>query len=185
MRKQDIKRHLQDYSILNKRKTTINHAFASALSISDLYDESKIDLALKILGQDPDNDLICVYCGNDAETWDHIKAVVNEKEFSGYGHRINNLLPCCKKCNSKKGNKDWMVFLHHEGFLTQDKVDRINKYISLDSLSILETLKEECSVELIELNNIKFQIFELMKIGDEKAKFIREKIREKINNNGK
>lgn len=43
MRKESIKTHLKEYSIYNKRKTTINHAFASALSVPDDYDEKLID----------------------------------------------------------------------------------------------------------------------------------------------
>jgi hypothetical protein len=81
VRKKDIKRHLQDYSIYGKRKTTINHAFASALSVADEYDEYKIDTALLSIGQDPNNDLLCVYCDKPAETWDHIMAVVKKGNF--------------------------------------------------------------------------------------------------------
>jgi hypothetical protein len=53
MKKKDLKRHLQDYSIFSKRSSTINHAFASALSIADDYNEEKINTAISILGQDP------------------------------------------------------------------------------------------------------------------------------------
>ncbi len=49
MKKQDLKRHLKDYIIFDKRKTTINHAFASALSVADEYDEQKIDKAIMVL----------------------------------------------------------------------------------------------------------------------------------------
>jgi hypothetical protein len=47
MKKEDIKRHLNTYSIYNKRRTTINHAFASAIAPSDNYDEKKISEALE------------------------------------------------------------------------------------------------------------------------------------------
>ena len=90
MKKKDLKRHLQDYPIYSKRSSTINDAFASALSIADDFDEEKINTALKILGQDPDADLLCAYCDKSAETWDHIKAVVSKSSFSGHGHQINN-----------------------------------------------------------------------------------------------
>lgn len=42
----DIKRHLKSYSIYGKRKTTINHAFASALAINDEYSEEEVRKAL-------------------------------------------------------------------------------------------------------------------------------------------
>ena len=177
MRKSDIKRHLQDYSIFNKRKTTVTHAFASALSIADTYDEVKIDNALRILGQDPDGELTCAYCDKLAETWDHIKAVVQGGGFSGHGHQINNLIPCCKDCNSKKGNKDWLTFLKQKNFDTPDRIDRIQKYISQDTSDLIELLNKHCKDDLAELDKIKRQVFDLLKSGDEKAKAIRDKIK--------
>lgn len=179
MKKKDIKRHLQDYSIFNKRSSTINHAFASALSIADDFDEEKINMALKILGQDPDEDLSCAYCDKSAETWDHIKAIVNKSSFSGHGHQINNLIPCCKNCNSAKGNKEWNVFLQLKKLDTPERMDRITNYINhnyIDAKSLLQT--DDFKNDLIEFNQIKEQVFELLKKGDQKAKVIRDKIRQ-------
>jgi NRPS condensation-like uncharacterized protein len=48
MKKHDKKRYLQDYAIYGRRKTTINHAFSSAISISDNYDEDRINKALEV-----------------------------------------------------------------------------------------------------------------------------------------
>jgi len=70
MKKESIKAHLAQYSIVRKRKTTIHHAFASAIAPVDVYDEEKLRTALGLLGQDAD-DLKCVYCGGPAHTWDH------------------------------------------------------------------------------------------------------------------
>jgi hypothetical protein len=111
MKKNSIKFHLALYSILQKRKTTINHAFASAIAPVDKYDEVKVGAALRHLGQDPDGDMNCVYCGLRAETWDHLIGLVENAELRGYGHQIGNLVPCCRGCNSKKGAKDWGVHL--------------------------------------------------------------------------
>lgn len=184
MKKTDIKRHLQDYSIFYKRKTTLNHAFASAQSISDTYDEEKVNFAIRLLGQDPDKDLFCVYCEEPAETWDHIRAVVEKGEFSGHGHTISNLLPCCKNCNSKKGNKDWRVFIEQSKIdqLTKEKKTKlIEEYIKQNRVDIRDILTNECKDELKELNIIRDKIFELMKESDAKSKLIREKIRSKSN----
>ncbi len=175
MKKNDLK----DYSIFSKRSSTISHAFASALSIADDYDVAKIDKAITILGQNPDEDLFCAYCDNPAETWDHIKAVVVKTAYSGYGHQINNLLPCCKDCNSAKGNKDWKVFLQNKGLDTEQRISRIENYLThnyIDTKSLLENddLKEDLKI----FNEIKEQVFELFKLGDQQAKKIRNKIRE-------
>lgn len=179
MKKKDIKRHLKDYSIFSNRSSTINHAFASALSIADDFDDKKIIMALKLLGQDPDKDLLCAYCDNPAETWDHIKAVVSEGSFSGHGHQINNLIPCCKKCNSAKGNKEWNVFLKFKQLDTHERIDRITNYINHNYIDAKNLLQTDCfKYDLIEFNKIKEQIFELLKKGDQKAKVIRDKIRQ-------
>ncbi len=182
MKKQDIKRHLQDYSIYGKRMTTINHAFASALSVADTYDENKIDNALMLLGQNPNQDLTCVYCDRPAETWDHIMAVVKDGKFSGYGHQIGNLIPCCKNCNSKKGNRDWKSFLISKRPSEQqspDIINRIDAYIKNNTTQFEELLDSDINTEIKKLEIIKARISELMKRGDEQAKIIRDKLRAK------
>ena len=177
MKKSDLKRHLKDYSIYGMRSSTISHAFASALSIADKYDEVKVDKAISILGQNPDSDLFCAYCDKPAETWDHVKAIVVKTTFSGYGHQINNLIPCCKNCNSAKGNKDWIEYLRFKRLDTKERIDRIESYINnnfLDTKNLLQT--EEFKEDLKAFNEIKDQVFELFKMADELAKSIRGKI---------
>ena len=111
MKYRDIKRHLAPYSICAKRKTTINHAFASSIAPCDIFQDELVRQAITDLGQDPSSDLQCVYCGAPAETWDHVFATVEKSEFNGAGHRLGNLLPCCKPCNSRKGNKAWDTYV--------------------------------------------------------------------------
>jgi len=48
MDKNNIKRQISGFYIFNKRETTINHAFASVLSVADSYDDERIHL--RILG---------------------------------------------------------------------------------------------------------------------------------------
>ena len=43
--------HLKPYSINSKRRTTVAHAFASALAPCDVYDRAKVEAALIALGQ--------------------------------------------------------------------------------------------------------------------------------------
>ncbi len=179
MKKNDLKRHLKDYSIYAKRSSTISHAFASALSIADEYDEEKINIALRILGQESEADLLCAYCDKNAETWDHIKAIVSEKAFSVHGHQINNLLPCCKDCNSSKGNRNWKYFLKIKGLDTELRVDRIENYINhnyVDTKNLL--LTDEFKDDLKTYNDIKTKVFELFKLGDQLAANIRKKLKQ-------
>jgi hypothetical protein len=73
MRYEHIRNCLKPYSIVNRRTTTINHAFAASIAPFDIYDEGKVIEALKILGQDTGTDLLCAYCGTEADTWGSCK----------------------------------------------------------------------------------------------------------------
>ena len=84
------------------RRRSIMRLMRRRVAPHDEFDEACIREALAVLGQDADTDLLCVYCGEKAKTWDHVHATVHETEFSGHGHRLGNLLPCCKPCNSSK-----------------------------------------------------------------------------------
>lgn len=95
-----------------RRKSTISHAFAAAIAPSDMYSEDQVRGAMTDLAMSPDEDLMCAYCGVKAQTWDHVYATIRGTYFSGFGHRLGNLLPCCKSCNSSKGNKVWDRFLN-------------------------------------------------------------------------
>ena len=112
MKLDSIREALRPYSILRERQTTIAHAFASAIALSDEYDSERVAQALRSLGQDPDGDLMCVYCEKaPAKTWDHVYGLVRNKQYSGFGHVLGNLVPCCMNCNESKGNRDWSQFL--------------------------------------------------------------------------
>ncbi|MGB9153869.1 MAG: hypothetical protein WCD70_12390 [Alphaproteobacteria bacterium] len=175
MRFSDIKRHLKPYSIIASRTTTINHAFAAAVAPNDPFDVNKIRAALELLGQNPDDELTCAYCGQAAETWDHIHGTVKNKVFSGYGHRIGNLLPCCKPCNSKKGNKDWLSYL--KGLKTTDE-DRLKKEHTINNY-----ITKYCSKDVIpqhlgeyqKLQLIKQEVIDLLAKADSLAAIVRNK----------
>ena len=47
------------------------------------------------------NNPTCNYCDNPADTVDHIVALMN-----GGDHSLDNLQPCCAKCNNRKGHKE-------------------------------------------------------------------------------
>ena len=180
MKKEDIKRHLNTYSIYNKRRTTINHAFASAIAPSDNYDEKKISEALEFLGQNPDEDLKCVFCSDEAETWDHLVGLVKNGELRGFGHQIGNLVPCCKKCNSKKGSKKFDKFIKEYDKIFFDKdelIGLLSKYQKRFAKKInLDLLKEKTPIEYQEFLELKKKIFELMKKADNIAGKLRENI---------
>jgi len=133
MRADDVKRYLKPYSIYQSRKTTINHAFAAALAPHDTFELARIAEALECLGQSIDAPLTCVYCDRPAETWDHLTSIVNGGQLHGYGHQLDNLVPCCKTCNFRKGNKDWRRFLHEQVGESAERSEResqIEEYLT-------------------------------------------------------
>ena len=171
----DIKRHLKPYVIVAQRKTTINHAFAAAVAPCDEFDEQRVRKAIACLGQDPDSDLYCVYCGATAETWDHVFAIVQDSRFSGHGHRLGNLPPCCKPCNSKKGNRDWKQYLEALFIPPEVREKRITTIqLYLDSFLVPDVLPEQLA-EYKKLQEIKNQIITLMAQADVIAQQLRER----------
>lgn len=167
-----VRSHLKPYVIVARRKTTINHAFAAAIAPSDEYIDERVREAILALGQDPEQPLRCAYCDDPAKTWDHVFATVKDSHFSGHGHRLGNLLPCCKPCNSAKGNKNWRLYL--DGLGVPDQVERsarIESYLS--KYSVTDVLPKE-SPEYVRLLEIKKEVLALLAEADQLAEVIRE-----------
>lgn len=59
---------------------------------------------LKVLQRDG---YICAYCGQDANSVDHIVP----RKVGGDVFDMDNLVASCKRCNSKKGAKETAFFL--------------------------------------------------------------------------
>jgi 5-methylcytosine-specific restriction endonuclease McrA len=177
VKKHSIKSHLAPYSILQKRKTTINHAFASAIAPVDEYDEAKLVAAILLLGQDPASDLTCVYCDLHATTWDHLVGLVENAELRGYGHQIGNLLPCCRDCNSKKGAKRWDVYLREavpDLMAFEAKQKLIAGYIERHAVAVnLKRAAEKLPADWARYSAIKQEIFKLMDEADSIAARLR------------
>lgn len=60
----------------------------------------------------------CVYCGKPAETVDHIVPICK-----GGQDIVENLVPCCKSCNSSKTKKDLVDFLNDSFYMPTQNVD--------------------------------------------------------------
>lgn len=170
MKLADIKPHLRPYSIVQRRKTTINHAFASALAPCDAYDEERLKRAMAALGQTNLDDLRCVYCGAAGETWDHLVGLVKDSELNGYGHQVGNLVPCCRACNSLKGNRDWWEFLRSK-VLDEPRREQIERTLAeylrgFASEVDLSRAQAKHPQEWEQYARIKQQIVELMAEAD-------------------
>ena len=178
-----IRQHLQPYSIHTRRSTTINHAFASAIAPNDDYKDETIAQAIRHLGQDPTKDLQCVYCNlHPAETWEHVTGLVQGKRYAGYGHTLSNLLPCCKSCNSKKGGKEWRIFLTD---LISDpeqraaKVTHLEKYLARYGREVFDqdAISRLLPKETDRLGAIQAEILSLMREADSVAATIRSEVK--------
>ena len=181
MKKESIKSHLAAYRIYNKRRTTINHAFASALAPYDLYDEERIDEALTLLGQDPNGGkLLCVFCQSNAETWDHLEGLVKQGALRGLGHQLGNLVPCCKRCNSEKGGKDPLQFIETSTRIAGDRTrltNLIRNYMHSYAKPInLGQLEKKLPEDWNRFEKIKKEIFMLMNEADQIAERLRNKV---------
>lgn len=49
----------------------------------------------------------CAYCGQDANTVDHVVSI----KAGGDPISLENMVACCKRCNSSKGSRSKGVFL--------------------------------------------------------------------------
>lgn len=180
MKKDSIKKHLAKYRIHQKRSTTINHAFASAIAPCDLYDQEKVSAALLFLGQDPEGNLLCVFCEGRAQTWDHLVSLVSKGELRGYGHQIGNLVPCCKDCNSSKGSKDFKDFVENFSGIKSDRKalsERLENYLKMFTRPVdIHLLETRVPEQWRRYQEVKKQIVDAMKEADELADVLRTQI---------
>tara|TARA_R110002126_G_scaffold38955_2_gene115879 strand:+ start:93 stop:644 length:552 start_codon:yes stop_codon:yes gene_type:complete len=171
-----IRKYLKPNTI-QSRRSTFSNAFASALAPYDVYSNAAVTEAIKDLDQDPAGELYCVYCGKEAATWDHVFNRVVNGEFSGYGHRIRNLVPCCRTCNERKGKKHWKTFLELINPDDKDqRVDRMERFLRAHTATDdYEIIQHKAPEELQKFLQVRAEIFRLMEKADKLAETIRKK----------
>lgn len=177
MKASSIKKYLRPSNIMG-RKSTFSNAFASALAPHDTYTAATVAEAIRDLGQDPDADLLCVYCGEAAATWDHVFNRVVKGDFSGHGHRIRNLVPCCRTCNESKGSKSWRDYFNALDPPDRDlRLGRMERFLgTADTQPVgTEAMRHKAGAELERFLEIRTQVFELMAEADRLAAIIRQK----------
>ena len=180
MKRKSISKYLRPQRLSNRR-STFSNAFASALAHFDRFDDTEVVAALADLGQDPNADLECVYCGLAAATWDHVFPRVIAGEFSGHGHAIRNLVPCCRRCNEMKGKMDWRKWI--EQIAPPDmaeRIVRIERFLGAGtgSETVLDMTRTAAPEQLARYLAIRDQIFVLLKEADDLADTIRREVSE-------
>lgn len=176
MTPKSIRSHLAPYSIFSKRRTTVAHAFASALAPSDEFDKERVEAALDALGQKNLKQLTCVYCGKLAQTWDHLENLVKDGKLNGYGHQIGNLVPCCRECNSAKGGKPFQDYVQTLPLTPDEKVDltsRLKNHLAQAKPIDKAGLDAKGQEALDKFNEIQEQILKLMEEADSYAQVLR------------
>lgn len=175
MRLSSIKTYLRKQRIL-ARKSTFSAAFASALAPYDTFDTEAVAAAIRDLGQDPSSDLECVYCGTAAATWDHVNRRVVAGEYSGFGHRVRNLVPCCRTCNERKSSKTWDEWL---SLLSPPDIEQrrrnMERFLSRPSATpfTIEDMRRSEPEAMAEFLEIRQEVFRLLKRADELADVLR------------
>jgi len=177
MNLKSIRSHLKPYSISSKRRTTVAHAFASALGPCDEYDKLKIETALIALGQEDLNHLACVYCGRPAQTWDHLENLVKGGQFNGYGHQIGNLVPSCRECNSEKGGRSFRAFVAADTRLTEVQraalIRRLENHLALAKPVEMRALDPDRQEIFSKFQAVQMQILQLLEETDRYATLLR------------
>ena len=67
----------------------------------------------------------CVYCGQNANTMDHLEPLVKNGMPTGLIPTILDMLPCCSRCNSSKGAHSWRVFMKRMKWKSNAHTERI------------------------------------------------------------
>lgn len=66
----------------------------------------------------------CCYCGNEANTIDHIRA----KALGGTSFR-RNLAACCRRCNKSKATEDVWTWYRSQSFYSVEREDFIRRWV--------------------------------------------------------
>jgi hypothetical protein len=120
------------------RTSTITNSFVNAIIPVFMPSEDDVRQALSVLGMTID-DLRCVYCGDGATEWDHLRPLVKGQRPTGYVSEIANLVPACGKCNQSKSGHDWKTWIQGNARLSP----RMRKIPSLaDRISRLEAFEK-------------------------------------------
>jgi hypothetical protein len=95
---------------ITSRTSSITNVFVQAIIPSKEPSLDEEAEALLILGMTPKTER-CVYCGDPATDWDHLRSYVRKKEPSGYVNDIRNIVPSCGPCNQSKSGSEWKLWI--------------------------------------------------------------------------
>ena len=116
---------------------------SGSMSVGSLFDDER----LKLLS--PAN---CAYCGvSNPGTADHLLPQVK-----GGDHRGENLVPCCRSCNSAKGGKDVMSW--HRARRAFPSLSIVRRYLKLAMITAEDVGLMQSLVDAPETVNLPFEV---------------------------
>jgi 5-methylcytosine-specific restriction endonuclease McrA len=97
---EDRRRYAEDPAYRARRQ---QHAYSRKRGIQPIAYETQQALTAKFSGR-------CAYCGNRANTWDHVMPVSKGGDSS-----FENVVPACASCNSSKKTQDVHKWIKRKG----------------------------------------------------------------------
>lgn len=91
-------------SDLKGRSSTISNAFAISVTPFIRPSNEELEEYYRLLDIEEGQ---CAYCLGFGNGKDHLKPLVSNGMPTGYITDIHNLVPCCQRCNSSKGSKQF------------------------------------------------------------------------------
>jgi hypothetical protein len=95
---------------LTGRTSTLTGLFFTTLTPYIEPSAEEVDEALPVLGMER-GQCVCAYCGDKKSEWDHFRAILENRQPTGYITEIHKLVPACGKCNQSRGNKPWREWM--------------------------------------------------------------------------
>lgn len=98
---------------IKSRTSTIAKSLATSIIPRIEPTQDEINRVKAFFPVDGELKLKCAYCSDPATEWDHFHPLIKDKKPSGYVTEIFNLVPCCRNCNSSKGNREWRDWMEN------------------------------------------------------------------------
>ena len=128
------------------RSSSVTNSFVNSIIPIVRPEASDVAEALSVLGMTPET-IACVYCGDRATEWDHLRPLVIGKKPTGYVSEIANLVPACGKCNQSKGNKPWEQWILSTATLSPKARGVANLAERIERLHAFEQWREPTKVD--------------------------------------
>jgi 5-methylcytosine-specific restriction endonuclease McrA len=126
---------------IRSRRSTVTNAFVNSIMPAIRPTSAEVDESLSILGMKRGEER-CVYCGRESTGSDHLRPLVEGSRPSGYITEIANLVPCCGRCNSRKGNSSWRQWMARLREMLSDPTDVAQHNLRVTRLESYEKWRE-------------------------------------------